>query len=176
MVSRHPLDKRTGRPSARGPRTGQLFTDDLDRKLIVELTRDARRSFRDLAASLGVSTSTVAARIRRLEESGIARGYSVLSDHLKLGYDLTAVTEIVVSKGRLLEMEREIAKLKGVCAVYDVTGDTDGIVIAKFRDRESLSSFTKSLLALPFVERTNTHLVLTTVKEDFRLPPTDQMG
>jgi DNA-binding Lrp family transcriptional regulator len=88
-----------------------------------------------------------------------------------LGYDLTALTEIIVSKGKLLEMEREIAKLPGVCAVYDITGATDGMVVAKFKDREELSRFTKSLLAMPFVERTNTHVVLTTVKEDFRLPP-----
>jgi DNA-binding Lrp family transcriptional regulator len=46
---------------------------------------------------------------------------------------------------------------------------TDAIVIAKFKSREELSKFTKTLLAMPFIERTNTHMVLTTVKEDFRL-------
>jgi DNA-binding Lrp family transcriptional regulator len=56
-----------------------------------------------------------------------------------------------------------------VCGVYDVTGLTDAIVVAKFKKREDLSQFTKHLLTLPFVERTNTHVVLTTVKEDFRL-------
>ena len=91
-------------------------------------------------------------------------------DFDKLGYDITAVTEILVSKGKLLEMEKEIAKLPGVCAVYDVTGEIDGVVVAKFRDREELSHFTKGLLTMPFVERANTHVVLTTVKEDFRLP------
>ncbi len=90
-------------------------------------------------------------------------------DFEKLGYELTAVTEILVSKGKLLEMEREIAKLPGVCAVYDVTGEIDGIVVAKFRDREEMSRFTKGLLTMPFVDRANTHVVLTTVKEDFRL-------
>ena len=74
-----------------------------------------------------------------------------------------------MSKGKLLETDREIAKLPGVCAVYDVTGEIDGIVVAKFKDREQLSHFTKGMLALPHVERTNTHVVLTTVKEDFRL-------
>jgi len=43
------------------------------------------------------------------------------------------------------------------------------MVIAKFRNRKELSDFTKSLLSMPFIERTNTHVVLTTVKEDFRL-------
>ena len=66
-------------------------------------------------------------------------------------------------------MEREIAKLPGVCAVYDVTGEIDGIVVVKFKDREELSRFTKGLLTMPFVERANTHLVLTTVREDFRV-------
>jgi DNA-binding Lrp family transcriptional regulator len=50
-----------------------------------------------------------------------------------------------------------------------VTGLTDAFIIAKFKSREELGKFTKRLLALPYIERTNTHVVLTTVKEDFRL-------
>ena len=101
----------------------------------------------------------------------MVKAYAAILDSEKLGYEITVVTEILVSKGKLLEMEREIAKLPGVCAVYDVTGEIDGIVVAKFRDREELSRFTKGLLAMPFVDRANTHVVLTTVREDFRLPP-----
>jgi DNA-binding Lrp family transcriptional regulator len=123
-----------------------------------------------MSATLGVSTTTVAARVERLEREGVIEGYSARVDSEKLGYGITAVTEILVSKGKLLEMEKEIAKLPGVCAVYDVTGEIDGVVVAKFRDREQLSRFTKGLLTMPFVERANTHVVLTTVREDFRLP------
>ena len=54
-------------------------------------------------------------------------------------------------------------------AVYDITGDTDTIVIAKFKDRKSLSSFVKKLFAVPNVENTITHIVLNTIKEDDRL-------
>jgi DNA-binding Lrp family transcriptional regulator len=131
---------------------------------------DGRASYRDIHSALDVSTSTVAARVSRLERDGLVRGYTGIIDFEKLGYEITAVTEILVSKGKLLEMEREIAKLPGVCAVYDVTGEIDGIVVAKFKDREELSRFTKGLLTMPFVDRANTHVVLTTVKEDFRLP------
>jgi DNA-binding Lrp family transcriptional regulator len=46
---------------------------------------------------------------------------------------------------------------------------TDAVIIAKFKKREELGKFTKRLLAIPFVERTNTHVVLTTIKEDFRI-------
>ncbi len=144
------------------------MVDELDTKILQQLTRNARQSYRQIARKLRVSTGTVLTRIRRLEEMGIIRGYTIMLDTEKLGYQLTALSELVVSKGKLLEMEREIARLSPVCAVYDITGTTDAIVIGKFRNREELGNFTKSLLAMPFVERTNTHLVLTTVKEDFR--------
>jgi DNA-binding Lrp family transcriptional regulator len=104
-----------------------------------------------------------------MEKAGIIRGYTILLNYEKLGYELTAIAEITVSKGKLLEMEEAIGKHSNVCAVYDITGLTDAFVIAKFRNREELSKFTKGMLAMPFIDRTNTHLVLTTAKEDFRL-------
>ena len=130
---------------------------------------DARLSFRELGHKLGVSTTTIQSRTNKLEKAGIIRGYSAIYDHEKIGFQLTAITEVSVAKGKLLELEREVAKMSQVMAVYDVTGLTDAIVIAKFKSREDLSKFTKALLAMLFVERTNTHIVLTTVKEDFRL-------
>jgi len=143
--------------------------DDTDVKIIKSLVSDARLSSRQIAKKSNVSIGTVLTRIRRMEKEGIVRGYSALIDHEKIGYQLTAITEITVSKGRLLEVENEIARMPNVCCVYDVTGLTDAYVIAKFKSREELSSFAKRLLALPYVERTNTHVVLTTIKEDFRL-------
>jgi DNA-binding Lrp family transcriptional regulator len=157
-----------GEPRSQG---GQVSIDELDQRLLVELMRDSRQSFREISKTMGVSATTVIARVENLRAAGILRGFSVLVDQEKLGYDITAITEIFVSKGKLLEMEREIAKLPNVCAVYDVTGEIDGIVIAKFKNREELSRFTKGVLSMPFVERANTQVVLTTVREDFRLPP-----
>ena len=143
--------------------------NDVDMKILKALTLDARLSSRQLAKQCGISTSTALLRAKKLEEAGIIRGYAALVDHEKLGYALTVVVEITVSKGRLLEVESEIAKLPNVCCVYDVTGLIDAVVIAKFKKREELSKFAKRLLAMPYVERTNTHVVLTTIKEDFRL-------
>ena len=143
--------------------------DETDVKILKTLMTDARLSSRQIATKCGVSIGTVLSRIKKMERNGIIMGYSAVVNHEKLGYELTVVTEITVSKGRLLEMENEIARLPNVCCVYDTTGLTDAMVIAKFKSREELSGFTKRLLALPYVERTNTHVVLTTVKEDFRI-------
>jgi len=150
------------------PEKSSGVVDELDRMILQAYLMDARLSYRELAHKLGVSTTTVQSRTKKLEKSGIIRGYSAIFDHEKIGFQLTALTEVSVAKGKLLELEKEVAKMPQVLAVYDVTGLTDAMVIAKFRSREELSRFTKSLLAMPFVERTNTHIVLTTVKEDFR--------
>jgi DNA-binding Lrp family transcriptional regulator len=143
--------------------------NETDKKILKNLLDDARFSSRQIAKNVGVSVGTVLSRIKRMEENGLIKGYSAILDHEKLGYELTVVTEITVSKGRLVEMENEIAKMLGVCGVYDVTGLTDAVIIAKFKSREELGKFTKNLLALPYVERTNTHVVLAAVKENFRL-------
>jgi len=146
-----------------------LKLDELDKKILALLMEDGRLSCREMARELGVSPATVAKRLKKLEASGIIKGYTALLDHEKLGYEITVVTAITVSGGVLLEVEREIAKLPNVCAVYDVTGPVDVMVVAKFKSRQELSRFTKSLLAMPNVERTCTYVVLTTIKEDFRL-------
>jgi DNA-binding Lrp family transcriptional regulator len=143
--------------------------NETDIKILQGLLEDARFSSRQIAKKVGVSVGTVLARIKKMEREGIIKNYSALLDHEKLGYQLTVVTEITVSKGRLVETEKEIAKIPNVCNVYDVTGLTDAVIIAKFKGREELGQFTKRLLALPYIERTNTHVVLSTVKEDFRL-------
>ena len=143
--------------------------DEVDRKILSELLRDCRRSYRSIARRAGISVGTVLTRIRRLEKAGVIKGYTAILDHERLGYQLTVLAEISVSKGKLLEMEEAISKLPNTCGVYDVTGLTDAIVLAKFRNRDELSHFTKNLLSMPFIDRSNTHVVLTTVKEDLRL-------
>jgi len=143
--------------------------DETNVKILKTLTLDARLSSRQIAKQCDISIGTALSRIRKMEAEGIIKGYSALLDQEKLGYELTVVTEITVSKGRLLEMENEIARIPNVCCVYDLTGLSDAAIVAKFKGREELSKFTKHLLSLPYVERTNTHVVLTTVKEDFRI-------
>lgn len=142
--------------------------DQTDVDILKTLLEDARCSNRQIADIVDKSVGTVISRIQKMEQKGIIQGYSVILDHEKLGYELTTITEITVSKGKLVEVEQEIAKIPNVCAVYDVTGLTDAMVLVKSRNREELNKFVKKVLAMPYVERTNTHLVLTTVKEEYR--------
>ncbi len=150
----------------------QIYLDDTDVKILKRLLHDARRSYRKVAEEIGVSPPTVLARVEKLEKEGIIKSYSAILDHEKLGYDLTAIIDITATKGKIVDLEKQIAKFPNVCAVYDTTGLTDMTIIAKFKGRAELSSFVKKDLSLPYVERTNTHVVLVTVKEDFRFVDT----
>ncbi len=143
--------------------------DKIDEKILKNLLVDARLSARQLSLKLGMSTVTILSRIKKLEKAKIIKGYTSLLNHEKLGYDLTAVIEIIAKKDKLVQVEDELSGIENVCAVYDVTGNTDTLIIAKFKGREDLSKFIKNLSAISNVESTITHVVLNTVKEDFRL-------
>ena len=142
--------------------------DKIDEKILKNLMVDARLSARQMALKLGMSTVTILSRIKKLEKEKIIKGYTAIIDHEKLGYDLTAIIEIIAKKD-ILNIEEKLSKIENVCGVYDITGNTDTVIVAKFKERNELSTFVKSLSAMPNVENTITHVVLNTAKEDFRL-------
>jgi len=143
--------------------------DKVDQKILNHLMSDARLSARQLGLKLGMSTVTVLTRIKKLEKEKIITGYTALINHEKLGYDLTTVIEVVGKKDKLIELENKLAKIENVCDVYDITGSTDMIIIAKFKNRSEVSEFVKRLYSIPYIENTITHIALNTIKEDFRL-------
>ena len=142
--------------------------DKIDEKILKNLMVDARVSARQLALKMGMSTVTILSRIKKLEKEKIIKGYTALIDHEKLGYDLTAIIEVVANKN-IVDIEEKLSKIDNVCGVYDITGTTDTVIIAKFKERNELSAFVKSLSSMANVENTITHVVLNTTKEDFRL-------
>jgi DNA-binding Lrp family transcriptional regulator len=142
-----------------------LELDETDRRLLNELLRDSRQSFRELARNTGVSVATALSRVRRLEKAGAIRGYTCLLDYEKLGYDVSVQVSLKISKGKLFEVERQIASSPNVALVYDVTGSYDATVIAKFRSRRAMDAFLKKIQTYDFVERTETQLILNTMKE-----------
>ena len=142
------------------------MVDDKDRKIINALLEDSRLSFRQVAKKVGVSVATVMNRVRILEKEGIIKGYNAIVDYDKLGFDIDVIISINVSKGKLFQVEKRIATDENVIAVYDVTGDYDSVVIAKFKNRRMLDNFLKKIQTYDFVERTNTVVILNTIKEN----------
>jgi len=145
--------------------------DFKDIEILKALSNDSRLSYRQLAKKVGLSVSTVISRINKMEELGIIKNYTVEIDMEKLGFKLPVIIDIRVMKGKLFEVEEEIAKHPNVLAVYDITGDYDVAVLAVFREREELDRFVKMLQRMKYVERTHTKLILNIVKDNRVLPP-----
>jgi len=144
---------------------GDCMLDETDRRILSVLQRDARTSMRKISEEVGVSLGTVSNRVRKLEGTGVIRGYTVLLDPEKIGWDLNVVIGLRIQKGRLIEIQEKIAKDPRVYGVYDVTGDFDSMVVARARDRSDLDDLSKNVMSVDGVERSVTHLVLNTVKE-----------
>lgn len=145
--------------------------DDVDRKILEQLVEDGRASHRELAERTGVSLATVNRRIRQMEDLGVIQGYTALVDPEAAGWHLTAIVGLRIDKGHLRTVQREIAKDPRVFGVYDVTGEWDGVVLARLRDRRDLDELAKSTLSQAHVQRTNTMIVLSTVLEERRTRP-----
>ena len=143
--------------------------DYIDFKIINLLQEDSRLSFNKIASKLGISVGTAYNRIKNLEDKGILKGYTVLVDPFRLGYTMTALILIQAEGSHIVDAENEIAENDDVISVYDITGDFDIAVTARFKDRIGLNAFVKKLLATPYVKRTVTNIILNVVKEDLRL-------
>jgi DNA-binding Lrp family transcriptional regulator len=146
------------------------MADELDRKIIQALNRNARRSYREIAKEVGTSVTAVIHRVKKLQESGAIKGYIPVVDQEHFGLSLSAVIALRISRGKLLDIQQKIAEDPRIAAVYDVTGEWDSVVIGYFRDRHDLNDFIKGLLSLENVDRSITHIVLNVVKEERRIP------
>ena len=142
-----------------------MAIDDTDRSIIRCLEADARMSLRSIASEIGVSLGTVSNRLKKMESSGVIKGYKIQIDPERVGWGLTVVVGLRIEKGRLLELQRTIAEDPRVLGVYDVTGEFDSMIVARARDRVDLDDLSKTVLSMNGITRTVTHFVLNTVKE-----------
>lgn len=140
--------------------------DEIDRKIIRLFEKDGRMSYRKIAKALDISIGTVHNRIEKLMKSGVIKKFVPIIDHAKLGYSLTTIIGVRVKGGVLKNWEDRTAYHKNVLCMYDVTGEFDAILIARFKDTLELDQFIKGLLKEPDVQRTYTQTVLNIVKED----------
>lgn len=147
--------------------------DDFDRKLLNLLIEEGSLRYKDAAKKLGTTMGTVHNRIKALRKEKILRGFIPSIDHKKLGYDIVVIIHATIKGGHLEEVEKKYSAHKNVCCVYDVTGEADCMLIAKFKRTNELNKFVKKLMAEPFVERTTTNLVLEVVKENLNPFPVE---
>lgn len=139
--------------------------DDLDLDILKILSEDGRTVFNKIADELKKSPVTIKKHVLDLEEKGFIEGYGAKVSFDKLGYNLIAFIEITISKGKMFEVEEKIARNPNVFGVYDITGTYDALIMTRFKSRMQLSNMIKDIHKSPYVERTNTHIILNVIKE-----------
>jgi DNA-binding Lrp family transcriptional regulator len=140
--------------------------DETDKKILNLLSKDGRMSYRKISREMDISVGTVHNRVDKFIKAGIIKNFVPQLDHSKLGYKLTTIIGVRVKGGVLRNWENKTAYHKNVLGIYDVTGEFDAILLAKFKDTTELDSFIKELLKEPDVQRTYTQTVLNIVKEE----------
>jgi Lrp/AsnC family leucine-responsive transcriptional regulator len=97
--------------------------DDLDRRLLEILIKDSRASLKELAQQVGLSSPSVSERLRRLEDRGIIRAFTVEIDPQALGYPLQAIVRIRPLPGKLHIVQKLIEDIPEFGECDKVTGD-----------------------------------------------------
>ena len=139
--------------------------DELDEQILGVLSQDSRLGYTQIAKMLKRSHITIKKRLGILEEQKVIKHYTIDIDYEKLGYEIIAVIEASIAKGKLLYVQNQIAAHPNVFGVYDVTGDYDSIIFVRFRTRKELSNIIKKILSSEFIIRTNTHVILNVIKD-----------
>ncbi len=149
--------------------------DAVDRAILDILQRDARCSRAEIGKAINLSAAAVHERIKKLERSGVIRGYAALLDPERAQCDLLAFVQVFIEhprhEQRFLD---EVAEMAEVQECHRVTGSATCFLKARVPDRRSLQLLILDRLnALPGVRGTETLVVLSTTKESPRvhLPP-----
>ncbi|SUY26979.1 DNA-binding transcriptional regulator AsnC [Burkholderia oklahomensis] len=138
----------------------RFFMDDTDNRLIALLRADARMSVATLAVKLGVARTTVAHRLRRLEDEQVIVGYTVqLRPRIELDY-IRAWMDVQVEGNRTREV---IANLLGdpcVVALHDTNGRWDLLAELSVRSPAELSTVLERVRLIKGIRHTETSILL----------------
>ena len=146
----------------------QKIADDMDRKILKELTSDARLPNNELAERVGLSASACLRRLRRLEEAEIIQGYTTLVDPAIEGWTMTALASVRLSRQHEDEIrmfENAVLEWDEVLECHLVTGTRDYVLKVMSAGLDQYERFIKEKIAkLKCVDTIETSFVMNTIK------------
>lgn len=135
--------------------------DRIDQRIIDELREDARISWRELADRVHLAPSSVADRVRRLEERGLIRGYSAQVDPAAFGRSVRAVIDVGLPPALdPAVFEAKLTARDEVAFAAYVTGESDYTIVVDCAGAAGLDGFIRWLKAEAGVARTESKFVL----------------
>ena len=139
--------------------------DQLDASLLEALQSDSRIGILELSRRLGVARGTVQARVDRLVESGIIRGFTTNLDLVALGYQVKAYVTVEVKEGQVESVVGPLNEIDEVVEVHSVAAQGDMLCLVVARSNEHLMGVLERILSIPDIARTTTAIVLKSQTE-----------
>jgi Lrp/AsnC family leucine-responsive transcriptional regulator len=141
--------------------------DDVDRAILAVLDQDGRINNADLAARVGLSPSPCLRRVRRLEETGVIRGYRAVIDPAAIGRSLRVFAGVRLvrhARADVLAFERAVVRLPEVVHSHHVTGNYDYLLQVEVADLPAYEDFHANRLAtLPGVAAVTSYVTMKTL-------------
>ncbi|MFX1318236.1 MAG: AsnC family transcriptional regulator [Promethearchaeota archaeon] len=133
-------------PEAEKPsrRKHRADLDDMDRRILNILQRDARLSFRNIARRLKVSDATVRSRVSRLEQNNVIKGFTTLVDPQQVGMEVIALIQLEVDAKLLTKLNTDLQTVEEVKLVLETGDRANMILLTSFVSRDTLNSFLDS--------------------------------
>jgi DNA-binding Lrp family transcriptional regulator len=138
--------------------------DDLDRSILKLLQEDSRMSYRQIAKDLDVSHVSVSNRVKAMEDDGVIRGYTVVTDPDSLGSYPLCLRISTVSGSDLSDIGAEIAKYQEISVVLRVSGECELLALAMCRDRQSALELLDEISGVHGIGKAESHVVLEAIK------------
>lgn len=134
--------------------------DAVDRAILDVLRADARTSIRDVATRVGISRANAYARVKRMVDTKVIRGFTIDVDHAALGLGLSAYVHVRTKQNSWKSFRKKVWELEEAAHVALVTGDFDCVILVRARDADHLRELVlERIQALPEVVATQTVLV-----------------
>ncbi|MBO0345075.1 Lrp/AsnC family transcriptional regulator [Roseibium limicola] len=141
--------------------------DDIDRRLLEELLADARLSLKELGGRVGLSSPSVSERLKRLEEGGVIRGFTLDVDPKALGYLFQAIVRVRPLPGTLHVVQKLLDDIPQIIECDKVTGDDCFYARLYVRSMEELDTLLDKV-----AEKAETHTAVVKAQTvQRRLPP-----
>ena len=148
--------------------------DGIDRRLLLALQADARRTNAELAEEVGLSMSACAKRTARLWSEGLIAGAVAILDRRRFRRPVTAMVTVKLTSPTARNTEafvQAILKHDQIQQCHVLTGDSDFLLMIQARSIEAYHEFAMEVLgALPFVQAYKTTFVLRTWRNRDALP------
>ncbi len=136
--------------------------EPLDRHIVTLLSKDARMSFTDLGKAVGLSTSAVHQRVKRLEKAGIISGYRATIDHAAVGLPLTALISVApFDPAAPDDIPERLSDIEQIASCWSVAGDENYVLLIRVGRPQDLEELLATIRAQGQCS-TNTTVVLST--------------